>query len=402
MKEEEFQKTFQKVYQSKILPQLDALEQERKETYKKSLMGLLMVVLFGAIAYGIVTFVNSLLVPMFIILFAFIIFIVISTSSAENKYNLKLKNQLLMQLFSIFGNFIYTKNEDISLKEIKEDGLFPLADSKKDDDIIIGKYKDIDIAITETRIFHQESSSAESNDSNNSFIEKEDFRGLIIKIKMNKNFTGQTVIRQRPVNYEQFLNNMKLFQENSNGAIPNWIMNITDNPIIKNVFKAKQFMAEKGISMDPNGGIILGQNMGKAPKHLEEVTLENTKFNEIFQVFSSDQVEARFLLTPTFMERFLSISTTLFTLNTNCIFKNGNIILFLGESMMNGDLSTTNDRNINPNDNNITAKDSYGYFEFGSLSDTLYNEEIFKNVFRQLITIFDLIYHFKLEQKIGM
>ncbi len=42
----------------------------------------------------------------------------------------------------------------------------------------------------------------------------------------------------------------------------------------------------------------------------ERVTLEDPRFEKLFEVYSSDQVEARYLLTPTFMERMMALADT--------------------------------------------------------------------------------------------
>ena len=69
----------------------------------------------------------------------------------------------------------------------------------------------------------------------------------------------------------------------------------------------------------------------------------------------------------------------------NCIFKDGEIILFLGGGIVSSD-----------NKNN-------GFFELEPKSgETLFSKAIYKRVFLQLLTIFDLIHHFKLDQKIGL
>ncbi len=41
----------------------------------------------------------------------------------------------------------------------------------------------------------------------------------------------------------------------------------------------------------------------------EHVRLEDPRFEKVFEVFSDDQVEARYLLSPTFMERVIDLST---------------------------------------------------------------------------------------------
>ncbi len=42
----------------------------------------------------------------------------------------------------------------------------------------------------------------------------------------------------------------------------------------------------------------------------ERVTLEDPRFEKMFEVYSSDQVEARYLMTPTFMERMMDLADT--------------------------------------------------------------------------------------------
>lgn len=47
----------------------------------------------------------------------------------------------------------------------------------------------------------------------------------------------------------------------------------------------------------------------ECPKGLEQVGLEDPKFNKIFAVFGSDQVEARVILTPSFMQQLVDLET---------------------------------------------------------------------------------------------
>lgn len=48
--------------------------------------------------------------------------------------------------------------------------------------------------------------------------------------------------------------------------------------------------------------------LGHAGVPGERVRLEDVRFEKLFEVFSSDQVEARYLLTPAFMERFVALA----------------------------------------------------------------------------------------------
>ncbi|MDO8837681.1 MAG: DUF3137 domain-containing protein [Parvibaculum sp.] len=50
--------------------------------------------------------------------------------------------------------------------------------------------------------------------------------------------------------------------------------------------------------------------LGHAGVEGERVRLEDPRFEKLFEVFSSDQVEARYLLTPAFMERMAALAET--------------------------------------------------------------------------------------------
>ena len=66
----------------------------------------------------------------------------------------------------------------------------------------------------------------------------------------------------------------------------------------------------------------LGQ-MGKG----EKVKLEDVVFEKSFEVFSTDQVEARFILTPDFMERLLGLERTFRGKQVRCAFAGGEMFL---------------------------------------------------------------------------
>lgn len=114
-------------------------------------------------------------------------------------------------------------------------GLFPLAKYKSDDDIVVGTYKDCHLLINECNMGHRTDNSTYT-----------DFKGLIIKIQMKKDFKGKTILGQ--------------------------------------------------------------SNKIKQLDGFEAVNLEDVDFMKSRKVYSTDQVEARYLLTTAFMERLLSVS----------------------------------------------------------------------------------------------
>lgn len=55
--------------------------------------------------------------------------------------------------------------------------------------------------------------------------------------------------------------------------------------------------------------IIVRDGKFLPPKNLEKVTLEDVEFNKMFNVYSNDQVESRFILTTSFMEKLKTLKT---------------------------------------------------------------------------------------------
>lgn len=151
-----------------------------------------------------------------------------------------------------------------------------------------------------------------------------DFRGIFVKIKMKKNFNGITIVRN--------------------------------------------------------------ESQGKGIKNkLQKVELEDPEFEKLYNVFSDDQIEARYLLTTAFMQRLKNLREV-FALkkdgmtsalpDIDCIFNEGYIILA-----------------VQTFDN---------FFEVGSIWSSMLNKEIYEKVFSQMVAVFDTIHSLKLEENIGM
>lgn len=61
----------------------------------------------------------------------------------------------------------------------------------------------------------------------------------------------------------------------------------------------------------------------------ERVRLEDPVFEKTFEVYSTDQIEARFILTPDFMERLLSLEAAFKGQSLRCAFTGGEMLLAL-------------------------------------------------------------------------
>ena len=115
--------------------------------------------------------------------------------------------------------------------------------------------------------------------------------------------------------------------------------------------------------------------VNKYSKKYDKIDIEDSVFNKKFTIYSNDQVEARYLLTPTFIERFKEINVAFDSVFQRAEFKGDKLYILIK-----------------------TKKD---LFNFGSLSKKTTLEN-FEQSFEELYSIIKLIDHFKLDQKIGL
>jgi len=106
----------------------------------------------------------------------------------------------------------------------------------------------------------------------------------------------------------------------------------------------------------------------------KQITLEYSKFNKKFNVYSSDQIEARYLVTPLFMEKLYNLKTVFGTKNLKCSFFDDNLMIAID-----------------------TKRD---LFELGNLFKPVKDIKTIKRFYDEITTIFDLIDYFKLNEDI--
>lgn len=63
------------------------------------------------------------------------------------------------------------------------------------------------------------------------------------------------------------------------------------------------------------------------PEGFQKVGLESSEFERIFEVFGTDQVEARFLVHPVFMERLIALEAAMLGKNLRCGFDGGDLLV---------------------------------------------------------------------------
>ena len=310
MEEKGLKQKFDDIYNNEILPKIEPFETERLKLYDKWKFGNTCSKIFVVLLIGGGFLVSYFKLPVWLLIAWFIAIVILCIFACDSmvtsqKFKDKLKTKLLAKILSVFGDFnVFTSSSLITLEEIKKYGLFPYAVNKNDDDNIAGFYNGMSLYLTESTLSHREHKSSVT-----------DFKGLIVKTVLNKNYEGMTILN----------------------------------------IKGNHYSNKSG---------------------LERVTLEDPEFNNLYEIFSDNQVEARYILTPSFMQRLKDIEDVFQAENIYCVIKDKYITLFI--------------------------ENNEDFFEVGNIGDTLYDKGKFCQTYNELVSIFNLIHYFKLDKKLGL
>lgn len=230
------------------------------------------------------------------------------------KFNNQIKGDLFQTIFKFFGDFIYEPkgSEDISLYDPFR--ILPAfsKEKSKTEDLVFGSYKGVNFSFEEIHLKSERDHR------------KEIFIGSVLLCKVSKNFKCRTVVRQR-----------------EKGGFS-----------ISKIFRSNSFDG------------------------LEKVNLEDVEFEKMFIAYSQDQIEARYLLTTSFMQRLKELSNFLGSSKTDISFYNGELLLLF--------------------------KDSVNLFEPESIAKKMNLVAECKKIIEQMHLIYGLIDSLKLDQKTGL
>lgn len=230
----------------------------------------------------------------------------------KKSFEKKIKRLVMPTLMQAVPGFFWQETPPVTKSDIQESKILPFANKIS--------YSFDDCFIGEYRNVKVAISETECilGSGNN---KKTILEGVVIKFQMNKNFDGMTIIRPRKPGYRDKQDDLKR-------------------------------------------------------ANMTEVKLEDPEFDKKFIVYSTDQVEARYLITTSFMERFKQIETAFSSKFAYCS--------FCGDSVF-----------IAPH----TGKD---LFNLCSLIRPIGNTEQFTTLFNEFVSILALVDHFKLDQKLGL
>ncbi|WP_394147979.1 DUF3137 domain-containing protein [Shewanella atlantica] len=229
------------------------------------------------------------------------------------RYRSDVKEQVFPRIFRYFGDdFIFSSTHRMSISELKRSKLLPGYEDAHFEDYVQGTYKGVGIAINELKLT-KEVRRDKRNET------KTVFSGVMVQLGCHKSFSGHTVVVR------------------NRGSLIN--------------FLSDSF------------------------KRLSRVKLEDPRFEKLFDVFSSDQVEARYLLTVAFMERLQELANC-FSGQFQCAFYEDKLLIMLASRE--------------------------NRFELGSIFNGATFEYEFSQINREMKQLFAMIEVLKLDEYTGL
>ena len=245
---------FDNYYKSTLVPVLESLEPERKKVVSAFWSGILSLVLFIPVVLLFVAVEN----PWILLLLGLPLFLSIKKfsqySKAKSAYVIHFKETVIGGMVKGIGNQLdYSPQSFISVNEYHEGDLFrQRIDSYTGGDMIGGKFGATTIKFSE--LHHQEKRETTDAKGNRRTYWVTIFKGIFFIADFNKNFNGATYV-----------------------------------------------LPDAGFDFLGIGKMLEKWFEGRG----EPIFLENPTFEKYFKVFGGNQVEARYILSPSVMERLV-------------------------------------------------------------------------------------------------
>ena len=357
---------FHKNYKSKIAPIFRSYEAFRKKELAKFwfmiISGILMLCNFPLMLLLSDSILSDIacdyfvayLILMMIFMTLGILLLFIAPKKIKN-FAMKIKSDCLSKLLEVFGDIRWQNGKNIIDDwELNRSALFSNFNTRYTDDEFSGSFKGVPFKICETNLL-QISGSGKSR----TCIPV--FKGVVIQFKSNKIIRNRTMIATKG----------DFTAKNS------WLLLWLglSMPLIQMLIEqpAGCLIAFVVLGLICWGGSKI---LYKDEERLDEVKLEDPKFCKKFNAYSSDQVEARYLLTTAFIERFQNLNTAFGAKKAKCS--------FYGDKIM---FAISTNKNL---------------FEVGSLFKSLENPGAVNQFYNELVSIYSMIDYFKLDEKVGL
>ena len=247
--------SLESLYNSKFKPQLSDLNAKRIEIVDRiKRYGLIFILLISVSLY-LSFFYNSGVIPIVFIIFIMVIMGYFKIHPLWKSYKLEFKEKVIRKIINFIDESLsYNPSGKLSLEVFQKSGIFKTGvDSYKGDDYVYGKIGSTQVEFSEVHAEYK-TTTVDSKGRTQTHWHTI-FKGLLFSVDFNKHFNVKTYV-------------------------------LTDT-------------AEKMFG-------FLGKKLQSLNFSRDDlINLENTDFEKQFVVYSADQIEARYILSPSLMERIL-------------------------------------------------------------------------------------------------
>lgn len=358
----EYKRNFYSIYHKELLPYLIQFEEQRKVKLCKLVICEILLLAVAIVGIWCLLTSESLEGPKLLFYTVFsllgvvsLVFMFIYPYMANKDFCKLLKNHFRYKLCTAFGDMEWLQgSEGISNNELVKSDLFAAFNTRSCDDMFRGNIKGVNFAISETCL-------RQINRASRYNPVVTIFKGVIINFDVNKTVKNKTIITSKK-------------DKNIRGV------NFGIYAIIFSFGLQFALSREFGLLiLVMVGAVIYGiyskLALGKKEK-LGEIKLEDAEFNRRYKVFSSDEVEGRYLVTPAFMERFKNLETAFGSKLSKCSFYDNSLMFAISTK-----------KNL---------------FEIGNLYHKIDDPKQFEEFFNELASILVFIDYFKLDEKTGI
>lgn len=241
-------KKIEKLYKEQLMPKLSILEKNRHAIQKKIILAILLFVPFLMIPF----FIGNEIVVWALMVFTFLVIMIVFAWALTLyfKYRHQFKEIVVKELVKLINpDFDYKPYDHINVFEFNKAKMFAKGERAIGDDLVKGNIDKTKFEFSEIKVG---AGTQNSQQSKQSYF----FRGLFFYADFNKKLNGETFVG--PDKAEKFLGKM-------------------------------------------------GQKLQTKSSKGELVKLENSDFEKMYVVHSTDQTEARYILTPLMMEAMVNI-----------------------------------------------------------------------------------------------
>lgn len=323
---EELNAKFYSVYQKELVPVFNAYEIFRKKELIKvnalkfigsaflvvAVVGLIFAQISQYFEIYTKDFLEQIGIISMVSLFCSVFILNCSKKVAKNFAKI-VKEKCFSKVLSAFGN-LSAKPVTFPDSELIKSNLFSSFNIKAFDDTLVGSHDGVEFKVSEVHL------QEETRDNDGKKHIHDVFKGIILLFDSNKNFKGQTLISTKGDTTAATFHPVFYF-------IP-IVFVIAGLSIVcaePTNFGGYVFM------IFPVVLFILILKIHKEKK-LEKVVLEDVEINKNFDVYSTNQIEARYLITPAFMERFKNLKTAFGNKNLKCSFFDNKILFAISSN----------------------------------------------------------------------